>query len=505
MVGCQKTEQSRPNIVFFLVDDHSYKAVSAYDNSLLSTPNIDRIANEGMRFDDACVTNAICAPSRTVILTGAHSHINGVIDNATTLDPTQPQFPKLMQESGYQTALIGKWHLKSEPKGFDYYDILIGQGQYYAPEFKKSINGSEPVNTIHDGYCTDLTMDFTLDWLNNERSDDKPFLLLCHQKAPHRTWMPGPNEMELFDDVMFPEPDTLFDNFEGRASPASTQAMTIANHMYMWYDLMVPSDKPKNELNGPDKWAKGVIGRMNTKQRKIWDDSFKPENELFIQSQLEGNELTRWKYQRYMKNYLRCIKGIDSNVGRLLDWLESNGLDDNTIVVYMSDQGFFLGEHGWYDKRFMYEPCLRVPFLVAWPEHIKAGSVSDALVQNLDIAPTFLDIAGVPIPSRMQGESLVPILEGEKTALRDSIYYHYYEFPGAHSVQKHEGVRTNQYKLISYYDVNEWEMFDFVNDPNEVNNLYGNPEYKSIQMRLEDELASLKKKYNVPEGENDAS
>ena len=494
--GCQTNIQKRPNIIFFLVDDHALKAVSSYEGSLIETPNLDRIANHGMRFDAACVTNAICAPSRTVILTGTHSHINGVIDNGSRFDSSQPTFPLLLQESGYQTALIGKWHLKSNPVGFDYWEILRGQGQYYSPEFMKSEKGSEPVTNVLDGYCTDITTDLTIDWLNEKRSTEEPFLLLCHHKAPHRTWMPGPNQLPLFNDTEFPEPETLFDDFEGRASPATTQEMTISNHMYLWHDLMVPPEVGAT-LEGPDKWAQGNIDRMNDSQLTAWNETFDADNEAFKESNLKGDDLTRWKYQRYMKNYLRCIKGIDDNVGRILDYLEENNLEDNTIVIYMSDQGFFLGEHGWYDKRFMYEPCLRIPLLISWPNVTSEGSSTSALVQNLDLAPTILEIAGIEIPARMQGESIVPILKGDTPEWRDSMYYHYYEYPGAHSVQKHEGVRTNRYKLIWYYEIDEWEMFDFKNDPNEVHNLYDKPAYSGIQTKLNEQLEALKVQYKV--------
>lgn len=489
--------EQRPNVLFFLVDDHSYKALSAYEGSLIETPNLDRIANNGMRFDAACVTNAICAPSRTVILTGTHSHINGVVDNSSRFDSSQPTFPLLMQEAGYQTAMIGKWHLKSDPVGFDYWEILRGQGQYYSPVFMKSVNGSEPINRTIDGYCTDLTTDLTIDWLDNVRNKDEPFLLLCHHKAPHRTWMPGPNQLGLFKDTKFPEPDTLFDDYSSRASPATTQELTIRDHMYLWHDLMVP---PKDEatLEGPDTWAQGNIDRMNETQLATWNKTFDDDNEAFINSDLQGDDLVRWKYQRYMQNYLRCIIGIDDNVGRLLDYLEENNLEDNTIVVYMSDQGFFLGEHGWYDKRFMYEPCLRIPLLISWPHVTVKGSHSDLLVQNLDMAPTMLDIAGVDVPEQMQGESIVPILQGSSSQWRDSMYYHYYEYPGAHSVQKHEGVRTESFKLIHYYEVDEWEMFDFKNDPNEMNNLYDNPLFSETQSELKQKLIKLKVQYEVP-------
>ena len=505
-LGCSSIKKSqipqRPNIVFFLADDHALKAVSAYEGSLIETPNLDRIAGNGMRFDAACVTNAICAPSRTVILTGTHSHINGVIDNGSRLDASQPTFPLLLQEAGYQTAFIGKWHLKSNPVGFDYWEILIGQGQYYAPEFLMSDNGSEPKKSILEGYCTDLTTDLAIAWLNEKRNENEPFLLLCHHKAPHRSWMPGPNQLELFKDVQFPEPKTLFDDWQGRASVASRQEMTIKDHMYMWHDLMVPPNDENVVLEGPDKWAGGMFARMNDAQRKVWNETFDSENDAFYASDLQGDDLVRWKYQRYMQNYLRCIKGIDENVVRLLDWLKENNLDENTVVVYMSDQGFFLGEHGWYDKRFMYEPCLRIPLLISWPYTTKKGSISDLLVQNLDLAQTILEMAGVEAPARMQGESLVPILKGGNPAWRDALYYHYYEYPGTHNVQKHEGVRTDQYKLISYYEIDEWEMFDFKNDPDEMNNLYDNPSYAEIQTDLKQKLIALKAQYKVPTSQN---
>jgi len=466
----------RPNILYIMSDDHAAPAISAYRGFLsgvAKTPNIDRIAKEGILFKNCFCTNSICAPSRAVILTGKYSHLNGVIDNSKSFDGSQQTFPKLLQKVGYQTAMIGKWHLKSDPTGFDYWNVLPGQGTYYNPAMNEMGTPKK-----YTGYTTDIITDHCLKWLK-ERTCDKPFCLMCQHKAPHREWEPDPKHMTMYDDVTIPEPKTLFDDNSGRGTAAKEQDMTIEKTMNS-RDLKLVG--PKN---------------LTPEQQKLWDAAYKPKNDAFRKANLKGRDLVRWKYQRYIKDYLRCIASVDDNVGRVLDHLDSAGLAENTIVIYTSDQGFFLGEHGWFDKRFMYEESLRMPLLVRYPRQIKPGSVNDDMVLNLDFAPTFLDFAGAQIPADMQGESLQPILKGgTPPGWRSSIYYHYYEYPAWHSVKRHYGIRTERYKLIHfYYDIDEWELYDLVKDPDELKNLYGARSYMEVVKQLKDELARLRKEF----------
>ncbi len=371
----QADEDKRPNILFIMSDDHAYQAIGAYGSKINKTPNIDRIANEGMLFNNCFVTNSICGPCRAVILTGKYSHLNGFIDNRGRFNGAQQTFPKLLQKAGYQTAVFGKWHLRTEPTGFDDWQVLVGQGPYYNPPMRTA----EGVKKII-GYTTEIITDVTLDWLKNGRNKDKPFFMMYQHKAPHRNWQPGPKQLNLYDDVVIPEPDTLFDDYEGRASPAKNQAMTIARHMSKNDLKLVP---PRN---------------LTPKQLATWNRAYKAKNEAFRAANLQGKDLVRWHYQRYIKDYLRCIASVDENVGRVLDYLDNSGLAENTIVVYTSDQGFYLGEHGWYDKRWMYEESLRTPLVIRWPKKIKPGSTRDDMVLNLDFGETFLDIAGVDVP-----------------------------------------------------------------------------------------------------------
>ena len=417
------------------------------------------------------------APQPRRILTGKHSHLNGVLTNRENFDGSQQTFPKLLQNAGYQTALIGKWHLKSDPTGFDFWNILIGQGPYYNPPIKT------PEGTVkHNGYTTDILTDLTLDWLRNRRDTDKPFMLMFQHKAPHRNWQPGPEHLSKYDDVQIPEPETLFDDYSNRTSAAAKQEMTISDHLTDNDLKLIPP------------------GNLTAEQLEKWNQAYDPKNQQFKQANLSGDELVRWKYQRYIKDYLRCIASLDDNVGRLLDYLDTSGLSDNTIVIYSSDQGFYLGDHGWFDKRWMYEESLRMPFVVRWTGVIQPGSVNKDLVQNLDFAETFLDVAGVQIPDDMQGRSLVPLLKGETPDdWRDAIYYHYYEFPAEHSVAKHEGIRTNRYKLIHYYEIDEWELFDLEKDPDEMKSVHAVPEYQDIGKELKEKLKDLKMQFEVKE------
>ncbi len=476
-VTVQDEAAAQPNILFIMTDDHAAHAISAYGSKINQTPNMDRLATEGMLFNNSFVTNSLCGPCRAVILTGKYSHLNGFMKNGDRFDASQQTYPKLLQQAGYQTAVVGKWHLGSDPTGFDYWEVLNGQGPYYNPRMKTA--GGQ-VN--HEGYTTEIITDLALDWLDKKRDKSKPFMLMYQHKAPHRNWQPGPKYLNIYDDVTIPEPHDLFDDYSGRGTPAHTQEMTVAEHLNANDLKLTP---PRN---------------LTEEQLKAWNAAYEPKNEAFRKANLTGKDLVRWKYQRYMKDYLRCVAAVDDGIGEVLQYLDDNGLADNTIVVYTSDQGFFLGDHGWYDKRFMYEEALRSPLLVRWPGHVKPGSVNDDLVLNLDFAETFLQAAGVEIPADMQGRSLVPVLEGKTpTDWRKSMYYHYYEYPAVHSVRRHYGVRTDRYKLIHFYNIGEWELFDLEKDPDEMNSVYDDPEYADIQSELTAELNRLREQYEVPE------
>ena len=481
-------EAPKPNIVFIFTDDHALQAISAYGSVINRTPNIDRLADEGMIFRNAFCTNSICAPSRAVIQTGKHSHVNGVIDNIQVFDSAQVTFPKLLRQGGYQTAMVGKWHLKSEPVGFDFWKVLPGQGRYYNPDFRTP-DGMQRI----EGYVTDIVTDVSLEWLENVRDKNKPFMLMTQHKAPHRPWLPGPDHLTMYDSVTIPEPATLFDDYSNRSSGAAIQEMEIDRHMRFPWDLKIPPEPADSFEIKP--W-KDRMERFTPEQLKAWNAAYEHKNEEFLKANLTGQDLVRWKYQRYIKDYLRCIASVDDNIGRLLDYLDESGLSENTVVIYSSDQGFYLGEHGWFDKRWMYEESLHMPFIVKWPGVTKAGSVNIDMVQNIDFAETFLAMGGLKIPPDMQGQSLVPLLNGNTPEnWRKSIYYHYYEYPGAHMVQKHNGVRTERYKLINYYELGEKELFDLELDPNEMKSVYNDPEYAQIQTQLEQELNRLKSFY----------
>lgn len=499
VVAQTPSSRKQPNIIFIMSDDHAYQAISAYDNKLIQTPNIDRIAKKGMLFTQASVTNSICAPSRATILTGKHSHLNGKIDNHFDFDTTNITFPQILQKNGYQTAMFGKLHFGNNPKGFDEFKILPGQGNYYNPDFITKKQGNIKV----EGYVTDIITDMTLDWLQKERDASKPFMLMYLHKAPHRSWLPAERHLEEFTKKTFPEPATLFDDYKNRSTPVAEAEMNILKHMSWAGDNKV-FPKVMEELNIPeigfDKARfQSEFGRLNATQKEHFMKAYTPINEAFKKqypSMSEADKM-RWKYQRYMQDYLGTIKAVDENVGRLLDYLEANHLMENTIIVYTSDQGFYLGEHGWFDKRFIYDQSFKTPLLVAWPGKVKAGTKSDKLVQNLDFAQTFLSAAGVPAPKDMQGESLLPILLGnEKSFTRDAVYYHYYEYPAEHMVNRHYAIVTNRYKLIHYYYVeDQWELIDRLKDPNEMRNLYDDPAYAGVRKTLHKKLEELRKKY----------
>ena len=514
--GCNEASEikTKPNILFIMSDDHAYQAISAYDDKLIQTPNIDRIAKEGMLFNNACVTNSICAPSRAVILTGKHSHINGKIDNKSKFDDSQITFPQLFQKAGYQTAMFGKLHFGNNPKGFDDFLILPGQGNYINPQFL----GKEK-DTIIKGYVTDIITDLTLNWFKNKRDASKPFLMMYLHKAPHRPWWPSTDKFAEFYGKEFPEPETLFDDYSGMGKAAKSAEMNILNHMQYMHDSKVyPStiekmDKVEPQIeymreNGtierptPQRFY-NPYGRADAEQKEKYDVVLNKISEDFKSNwpKMNDEEKMKWKYQRYMQDYLATISSVDDNVGRILDYLEESGLDKNTIVVYTSDQGFYLGEHGWFDKRFIYNESFKTPLMIKWPNVINAGTTNKEMVQNLDFAQTFLEAAMIDIPNDMQGESLIPLLKGNSDEwTRDAVYYHYYEYPSVHMAKRHYGIVNKEFKLVHfYYDIDEWELYDRLNDPNEANNVYNNPDYKDVVEKLTQELKEMRIKYKDSE------
>ena len=493
VTSCNAPEEKKEepmNILFIMCDDHSYQTISAYDSTFIKTSNIDRIASDGVRFTNSFVANSISGPSRACMLTGKHSLANGFTDNSSSFDGSQQTFPKLLQQNGYETAVIGKWHLTSDPTGFNHWDILIGQGDYYNPTF---IRNGEKVQ--REGYATNVTTDLALEWLENGRDAEKPFCLLLHHKAPHRTWMPDTCDLDLFADSDFPLPETFFDDYSTRLA-AQGQKMSISKDMDIVYDLKM-ADKDSTIHSRPDleEWGRRIYRNMNPEQKKAWDAHYDVVIEKFKAAGLSGKELDAWKYQQYMRDYLRVITSVDRNVGRVLDYLEEKGLMENTLIVYTSDQGFYMGEHGWFDKRWMYEESFRTPLLVRLPGSEVKGDVAQ-MVQNIDYAPTFLELAGVEIPEDIHGESFLPLLKGEEyNPERDGIYYHYYEYPDEHAVKRHLGVRTDRYKLIHFYEDGVWELFDLENDRHELNNIYGQSGTEDIVAQLKEKLAHLQKLY----------
>jgi len=498
----QKAEEKaegRPNIIFIMSDDHAYQAISAYDNTLIETPNIDRIAEMGMLFTQASVTNSICAPSRATILTGKHSHMNGKIDNLFPFDTTNVTFPQLFQDAGYQTAMFGKLHFGNNPKGFDQFKILPGQGSYYNPDFITKNEGEIKV----EGYVTDIITDMTLDWLSNERNPEEPFMLMYLHKAPHRAWLMAERHMDEYTNKTFSQPATLFDDYSGRTKAAGEAEMNIFDHMSWGGDHKISpavmDEIGLPEIGGDKRRYENYTARMNPEQKANFDKAYSKIEEDLKKTypSMTDEEIMSWKYNRYMQDYLGTIASVDENVGRLLDYLEANDMMDNTIIVYTSDQGFYLGEHGWFDKRFVYDESFKTPLLVAWPGKVKPGTRSDALVQNLDFAQTFLDAAGIEAPSDMQGESMVPLLTGHEDQWdRDAVYYHYYEYPAEHMVNRHYAIITQDYKLIHYYYVeDEWELIDRKKDPLELKNVYDDPAYAEIRADLHKRLDDLRVKY----------
>ncbi len=510
LFSCQKKqkgidkEKERPNILFIMSDDHAYQAISTYSDHLIKTPNIDRIAKEGILFTNACVTNSICAPSRATILTGKHNHINGKIDNIMPFDTSQITFPQLFQKAGYQTAMYGKLHFGNHPKGVDDYMILPGQGHYINPKFITPTG-----DTTITGYVTDIITDLSIDWLDKKRNKEKPFMMMYLHKAPHRPWWPSPRKFKEFTKKSFPEPASLFDDYSNRGTAAKTAEMNLLHHMKYGHDSKI---RPKTieEMgsvepfvppfiwNGVDGFT-GPYGRANEKQKALYDPVLDSINVWFKENwpRMNDRQKMKWKYQRYMQDYLACISSVDDNVGRVLDYLDESGLAENTMVIYTSDQGFYLGEHGWFDKRFIYEESFKTPLLIRWPNHITPNTTRDEMVQNLDFAQTFLEAAGIAASEDMQGESLIPLLKGNITEWnRDAVYFHYYEYPAVHMVKRHYGIVTKEYKLAHfYYDVDEWELYDRVKDSQEMNNVYHDPAYATIVAKLHIKLKELRIKY----------
>jgi len=444
-----QSEYEKPNIIFIMSDDHAARAISLYNDELVQTPNIDKIGRDGAVFHNAFCTNSICAPSRATILTGKYSHRNGILDNRTPFDGSQETFPKLLREAGYQTALVGKWHLHSKPTGFNYWNILPGQGDYNDPVL---IDNGDTIK--HRGYVTDIITDLSLQWLEN-RDKSKPFCLLTHHKAVHTPNIPPEKYKKLFEDRHIPLPVSFYDSYKGKSKAASKNRIGFSHKR---------PNFPKHYRDLPDSIP----------------------DELYVEA----------KYQMIMKDYLSCVKSMDDNIGRIITYLEENKLTDNTILIYTSDQGFFLGEHGWFNKRFMYEESIKMPLVMQYPARIKPKTDVNEIILNLDFAPTLLDFAGIDIPVSMQGESFKDILLEEELdpEWRDEMYYHYYEM--AFDMAKHYGVRTDRYKLIYFYEpIDEWEMYDLQNDPYEMNNIYNNAQYLQQQKMLKKKLMEQIYKY----------
>jgi arylsulfatase A-like enzyme len=477
LVSCGEKNDTVPNILFIFSDDHAAHAIGAYGSNhsnpelhaYIQTPNIDRLAEEGMLFTNAFCTNAICGPSRAAILTGKHSHLNGMLNNDTVFNAAQQTFPKILQAGGYATAWIGKWHLFSDPGGFDYWDILDNPGQqgtYYNPIFR-SPERREKIT----GQTATIITDHAIDWLENRRDKEKPFFLAYSHKTPHREWVPGPEEFLLYNDVDLPLPTNFYDDYSNRSSALREQECDISRAINERDLKLVPPPY------------------MNEEQLALFIQAYGPENEAFRKANLSGKALDEWKYQRYVKDYLRSIASMDKEIGRILNYLDETGLGENTIVVYSSDQGFFLGEHGMFDKRWMYEESIRMPLIIRWPGVISPGSRNEQLVQNIDFAPSFLELANLPVPQDIQGKSIVPLLRGAKgDDWRDQVYYHYFAYPDWCMVRPHYGLRTDRYKLIHYYTINEWELFDLEKDPDEMMSVYSSPEYRDIVKMLSERL-----------------
>ena len=493
--------QERPNILFIFSDDHAINSISAYGGPLSKvapTPNIDRIAAQGAVFTNSFCGNSICGPSRATILTGKHSHKNGFMRNTGKgFDQSQWTVAKALKAGGYNTAVIGKWHLKTTPQGFDHWEVFPGQGSYYNPVFIQPDGSTKRF----EGYATDLTTDKAVKWLD-QRDQSKPFFLMCQHKAPHRTFAPALRHLGSFDDVEIPEPHSLFDDYQNRSKTLAGNEMEIDRHFDWAYDAKVRRDERGDvKLPPPDRYGTPEYNRMTDDQKRVWDDYFGPKNQAFLKrfqsGEMSHQELVRWKYRRYMRNYLSTVRAVDESVGRLLKYRDDHDLSQNTLVIYSSDQGFYLGEHGWYDKRWMFEESFRMPFIAAWPGKIQPKSKPSQLIQNIDYAPTFLEVAGLKVPSEIQGRSLVPLMQGKSVDWRSSLYYSYYEL-GEHAVPQHFGVRTARHKLIHFPISQEWNLFDLKLDPSEMRSVHDDPQYASTLSELKKEFQRLRNQYEAP-------
>ena len=491
------SKEGKPmNIIFIMSDDHAMQAISAYGNpvsKLAPTPNIDKIAHDGAIFNNNYCCNSISGPSRAAIITGKHSHKNGFMKNwAKGFDNTQQTLPKILQKNGYQTAIIGKWHLVSKPTGFDYWIVLNDQGEYNNPDFI-----TEEDTVQYKGYVTDIITDITKKWLDS-RDKNKPFFLMMHHKAVHRNWVPAEKYYHLYENIKFPLPENYYDDYTGRIA-ASKQKMNIYRDMYEGHDLKMVTGANSDTLLY-DPWPQAFMNRMTPDEKNRFFEAYRKRNNDFYASPKNEKEIAEWKYQRYLQDYLAVVKSVDDSVGEILEYLKENGLDENTLVVYTSDQGFYLGEHGWFDKRFMYEESMVMPMVMSCPRIISPGTKINQLTQNIDFAPTVLDLCGIEIPADMQGISFKPLLEGKKVKnWRKYLYYHYYEFPGFHSVRAHYGIKGKRYKLIHFYKDNNWELYDLKTDPHEMNNIFGKPGTEKITCKLKAELKKLQQTYQVPE------
>lgn len=489
--------QQKPNIIYIMSDDHDNDAISAYNKKYISTPNIDRLAKEGIKFNKAFVGNSICSPARATLLTGQHSHKNGVKDNFTRFDSSKTTVAHLLSQAGYQTALIGKWHLHSYPKGFDYWRILPGMGQYFDTRMI-TMSGD---TIIEKGYSAEVITNDAVNWLNS-RDKNKPFALFFHHKAPHRNFVPALKYLEEFHKKTFPEPSTLYTDTAGHGSAWRRQTMSILLDMRLCGDLKVDPkyimDIPELKPDANDiATYNAIMNRMPKEERKRFEEIYAERGQLLRDKKPTGKELLKYKYQWYMQDYLACIASIDESIGRLLEYLDNNDLSNNTAVMYTSDQGFYLGENGWFDKRFAYDVSMGTPLLIKWPGYIKPGTVTNVMVQNIDYAPTLLDIAGAKVPDWMHGQSFKPIVTGKQKALpRKYLYYHYYEYSKDHTVLPHLAVRGERYKLIYFYEVNEWEMYDLAKDPDELKNLINTAFYQSIIKQLKIQLLKLRNQYD---------
>jgi arylsulfatase A-like enzyme len=487
-----------PNILFIMSDDHAVQAISALNRDrvqLNQTPNLDRIADEGCVFKNSFCCNSICTPSRASILTGKHSLQNGVLTLSDSLADDQVTFAGLLKEAGYTTALVGKWHLNCEPKAedFDFWEVLPGQGCYYNPDYLV------PGGTVRrEGYVTDITTDTMLNWLETGRDQEKPFLACLQFKAPHRPWMPPPRHYHLYDGHTFPEPENLRDDYRNRCDVLKRNKMEIAKHMTWNTDLKVHDAGPNQSRleSFPETYGEYEWGRMTPEQLKAWNDAYDARGAFVRSHEMSDEEFESWSYQAYVTDYLRVIAAVDDNVGRALQYLKDSDLEDNTIVIYCADQGFYLGEHRWFDKRWMFEESMQMPLMIRWPGKIKAGATYEQLVQNIDYAPTLLEACGVDVPESMHGTSLLRVIE-DGSSIHEDLYYHYY-LHGGHGVPAHDGVRSMRYKLLHYYTQGEFNLFDLEEDPMEMCSLHDDPAYTDILADMMQRYGRARKQYDIP-------